>query len=184
MASIKSDALLFAAVKEGNEHAFEIFFRIHYASLCQKIVAIVKEKEVAEELAADVFYTIWKKKASIQINSSIRGYLHFAARNHALNYLKTKQTGWVDLEAVAHSLQASESNPVEKIISSEVLDLWEEKIKRLPPQRQKVFRMSKLEGLTYAEIAEKLGLSENTVRNQVQMAVRSLACLLILFRTL
>ena len=81
-------------------------------------------------------------------------------------------------------MSSSMSNPEEKIISEEIIQLWEEKIKRLPEQRQKVFRMSRLEGLTYAEIAKKLDLSENTVRNQVQIAVQSLICLLALFKQL
>ena len=184
MIKTQSDEVLFSSNKEGDEHAFENFFNIHNSSLCQKIVPIVKEKQIVEELISDVFYTIWRKRESIQIKSNIVGYLHFAARNHALNYLKTKKTGWVDLEEVAFTLSSSMSNPEEKIISEEIIQLWEEKIKRLPEQRQKVFRMSRLEGLTYAEIAKKLDLSENTVRNQVQIAVQSLICLLALFKQL
>lgn len=173
MSSELTDKRLFKAVQAGDEHAFEILFRSYYNSLCNSAQGIVKEASIAEELVADLFFSIWVKRERIEIKTSVSGYLHFATRNSALNYLKTKKVGFVDIENLQTFIDKN-PNPETRLISMETLDEWEERISQLPPQRQKVFRMNKLQGLSYAEIASQLDLSENTVRNQVQMAVRSL----------
>jgi RNA polymerase sigma-70 factor (ECF subfamily) len=170
----RTDQLLWEGIKAGDEHALELLFKSYYASFCRSALRIVKEEAVAEELVSDVFYSIWSKRDSLDIRSNIRGYLSFSVRNHALNYLKSKKLGYVDLDEVSHQLEVSEDNPEHLLITEETLNAWERRISELPPQRQKVFRMNKLEGLTYKEIAERLSLSEKTVRNQVQIAVRTL----------
>ncbi len=174
MAERQADELLFQALKSGDQNAFEILFKTHYASLCKRALSIVHESSIAQEIVSDVFMNIWKKREKIEIHSSVLGYLFFSVRNHSLNYLKSRKMGYVDLEEVSNLLEAGGGDPVEQIISTEFLDEWEERIKRLPTQRQKVFRLNKLEGYTYREIAQNLNLSENTVRNQVQMAIKSL----------
>lgn len=179
MAERQSDDILFEAVKRGDTDAFEILFKIHYSALCQRALSIVKENEIAEELVSDVFYGIWNKRESISIHTSVMGYLHFATRNHCLNYLKTKKTGFVQLDEVENQLKAGEGNPIEQMISDEIMEEWEVRIQQLPPQRQKLFRMNRLEGLTYAEIAKEMDLSELTVRNQVHIALKTLASYMI-----
>ncbi len=169
-----TDKLLFEAIRAGDEHAFEILFRSHYNTLCKSAAGIIKDNTIAEELVSDLFFNIWVKRENLHIKTSVGGYLHFATRNAALNYLKTRKIGFVDIDELLQSAQSDAQNPEARIISAETLGEWEERISQLPPQRQKVFRMNKLQGLTYAEIAIQLDLSENTVRNQVQMAVRSL----------
>ena len=180
MSGALTDKLLFQAVQEGDENAFEMLFRSYYPSLCQVAFELVRDKEIAEELVSDMFLKIWNKRTTLQIHSSVGGYLHFAVRNHALNYLKSKKMRFVDLEEIESSLPSTDQDPAQVMITDEVLKAWEKKIRQLPPQRQKVFRMNKLEGLSYAEIAAKLALSEKTVRNQVQTAVRSLEVLALL----
>ena len=170
----RTDQLLWEGIQAGDEHALELLFKSYYASLCHSALSIVKDEAVAEEVVSDVFFAIWSKRASIRIHSNVRGYLGFAVRNQSLNYLKGQKQSFVDLEDIHQQLQSPERDPVHQLISEETLDDWERRISELPPQRQKVFRMNKLEGMTYKEIAEQLSLSEMTVRNQVQMAVRTL----------
>jgi len=125
-------------------------------------------------LVADIFFKIWDRRKNIEIKSSVKGYLFFAARNHALNFLNKKEHTFHDIEEFSQRIPSETPIPSETIISNENVGELHKKIQGLPPQRQKVFIMNKIEGFTYAEIASKLSLSEKTVRNQVQIAVRNL----------
>lgn len=169
-----TDELLFAAVKRGDSDAFELLFKSYYSALCRTSLLIVKDDDVAEELVSDVFLTIWTNRNEIEIRKSILGYLVFSVRNRSLNYLKKGKKVLVGLHAITNELNVVE-DPSQLLVSKETLKEWENRIKTLPPQRQKIFRMNKLEGLRYREIAEILSLSEKTVRNQVQLAIRDLS---------
>jgi len=177
MSHNKTDMLLFQAVKSGNVTAFEILFKLYYSSLCQQAFFITKDKMVAEEIVSDILLKVWRKRDSINIHTTVRGYFFLATRNAALNHLKARKPIAIDVDVLNFSLPSDECSPLEEIISQEALKEWEQKISQLPEQRQKVFRMNKLEGRKYKEIAQELSLSENTVRNHVQLALQTLTSL-------
>lgn len=168
-----TDKLIFRSIKAGDECAFEILFNSYYQELCHLAKGILKNEALAEEVVSDVFLTIWSRRNKINIHKNVRGYLQYVTKNLSLNCQKMESRLF---DTIHHEYQiaTSEQNPEEKLLSDEILDEWEQRIKNLPPQRQKVFRMNKFEGLTYTEIASNLNLSEKTVRNQVQLALRTL----------
>ncbi len=174
-----TDRYLFTAIQKGNEHAFEILFKSYYRDLVQVANQIVKENSVADELVGEVFFNIWSKRENIKLNTSVLGYLIVATRNHALNYLKQQKKIHVAIEEISESVADTTQDPVQQLINDENWNFWQQTINKLPPQRQKVFRMNKLEGLSYAEIACRLSISEKTVRNQVQTALRYLKDLVV-----
>ena len=173
------DKLLFRGISEGDEHAFKLLFKFYYSALCNSIMSIVKNRMVAEEIVGDLFFKIWEKRETIEIQTSVRGYLFYAVRNLSLNWLKAHKKQNVGLEDVNTILVSKEAGPLDKIIMKEMLEEWEVKISKLPSQRQKVFRMNKIEGKPYKEIARRLSLSEKTVRNHVQLAMRTLSSLCV-----
>lgn len=177
MSQDQTDKLLFHAVKSDSESAFKILFTFYYSPLCQQVFSITKDKMVAEEIVSDFFSRLWTKRGTIDIHTTVRGYFFLAVRNAALNYLKARKPIAVDVDAFHFSLPSEENTPLDAIISKEILHEWEQKINQLPVQRQKVFRMNKLEGKKYREIAQELSLSEKSVRNHVQLALRTLSTL-------
>lgn len=177
MEQAQSDNLLFAAVKEGDEHAFEILFKLHYPTLCNASFSIVKDEMVAEELVSDFLLRVWTDAQKLTIQSSVKGYFLIAVRNLSLNHLHGKKQQVLPLEQEEFSFESHEQSPLDVLITEEISYEWEEKIKKLPAQRQKVFRMNKLEGKPLPEIAKELSLSEFTVRNHISSAVRSLAAM-------
>lgn len=168
------DQSLIARIKSDDERALEILFKKYYEILCHKAVRIVKEDVVAEEIVSDVFFTIWRRRDMINIRSNVLGYLRYAVRNHGLNYLKTRKLGMVDLSDKEYRANTFELNPLESLMMDECMEEWEKKISQLPTQRQKILRMCRLEGLSVAKVASQLSLAEQTVRNQVQLAIKGL----------
>ncbi len=175
-----SDLLLFEAVKTGDENAFEVLFKLYYAVLCEQSCSIVADEMQAEEIVSDFLFKVWQNKQSIVIQSSVKGYFVSAVRNMSLNHLKANSPQIVDLSKVAPAMESDEPQPLDAIISEESVQQWEKRIGALPQQRQKVFRMNKLDGMNYQQIAKELCLSEKTVRNHVQLALKTLTSLKVL----
>ncbi|MEM9859529.1 MAG: RNA polymerase sigma-70 factor, partial [Bacteroidota bacterium] len=168
------DKKLFEAVKKGDKKAFEILFKLYYSSLCKSAVQIVKDSGIAEEIVSDFFLIIWNKRQSIEIHSTVSRYFYRAVKNSALTKIASLKQIPSDINDFVSTIEDPNSGPLNKMISKEVILEWEEKIAQLPDQRQKAFRMNKLQGMSCQEIARCLSISEKTVRNHVFLAVKSL----------
>lgn len=112
---IQDDILMFRLIKAGDKHAFEYLFKTYFTPLCRFIRIYVKENEVAEELALDIFTFIWEKRGNLDIKQTLKSYLFQAARNRAMNYLRDNErfitiSDWSALECfeVDDSLELKE----------------------------------------------------------------------------
>lgn len=169
-----SDTNIVPQIIEGNEKAFENLFQSHYANLCGYAVKYVWELEQAEEIVQDLFFNIWNKRSNLQITSSIESYLFRAVRNACLNYLKhlkVRDNYATDVKESVNPGRDQDNNSVEVL---ELQDKIEEAIEALPPERKKIFLLSRHEELKYKEIAEQLGISVKTVEAQMGKALKYL----------
>lgn len=91
-----------------------------------------------------------------------------------MNHLKHDKIREVYKTSVEHDLLYGQHSGEEEMIISELEEKIREAIDRLPMERKKVFIMSRYEGLTYNQIAQKLGISVKTVENQMGKALRTL----------
>ncbi|RMG85575.1 MAG: RNA polymerase sigma-70 factor [Bacteroidetes bacterium] len=155
------------------ERAIELLFKTHYTFLCQAIFRIIPDETVAEDLAQDVFFEIWKKKDTFQINTSFRAYLRRAGTNKALNYLRDKKIKWDDAEAL-NTIESPGIHAGDQLELAELEGQIHAAIKNLPERCRVVFSLSRFEALSYQEIADQLGISIKTVENQISKALRIL----------
>jgi len=169
---IESDII--PQIAQGNKNAFETLFKSHYANLCGYAVKYVWELEQAEEIVQDLFFNIWNKRSNLYISSSIESYLFRAVRNACLNYLKHKKIRdnyASSVQEIYNPRHGQVDNPVEALELQKKID---ESIDSLPPERKKIFLLSRHEGLKYKEIAEQLGISVKTVEAQMGKALQFL----------
>ena len=161
-------------IAQGNKSAFESLFKSHYANLCGYALKYVWELDQAEEIVQDLFFNLWNKRSDLYISSSIESYLFRAVRNACLNYLKHKKIRDSYASTVQNAFnpgQGMDDNPVETLELQKKID---ESIEIMPPERKKIFLMSRYDGLKYKEIAKKLGLSVKTVEAQMGKALKFL----------
>lgn len=161
----------FSAIATGDRPAFEALFRQHYRPLCAFAVQYVKDIERAEDLVQDLFFRLWLEREQVRITTSVKAYLFAAVRNRCLNAVKAGarvRSLHEDLHDAADEPGRSEDEHTERIARVQAA------IEALPPERRKVFKLSRYEGLKYHEIAARLGISVKTVENQMGHALRTL----------
>ena len=153
---------------------FEGLFNTHYSELCSYANMFLKDLDAAEEIVQDLFVKFWETKETIKISSSIRSYLFTSVRNSCFNFLKHLK---IEERYKEHNEEERESGSIsvdDEYEGSELEIQIRRAIDQLPPERKKVFMMSRFEGLKYREIAEKSGISIKTVENQMGKAIKFL----------
>ena len=154
-----------------SQRAMELIFREYYTFLCQVIARILPDPHVAEDLAQDVFFEVWKKKETLNINTSVKAYLRRAAVNKTLNYVRDRKIRWDDEDKIP-GLAYETSDVVQKMQEEELQAAVDAAIGQLPERCRLVFSLSRFEDMTYQEIAGHLGISVKTVENQMGKALR------------
>jgi len=134
----------------------------------------LKDLEAAEEVVQELFVKLWENKDTTEITSSIRSYMLRSVRNSCLNFIKHQKVE-ENYKLYNEELRNESSLTVdEELEGSELEKKIREVIDQLPPERKKIFIMSRFEGLKYREIADKSGISIKTVENQMGKAIKFL----------
>ena len=168
------ELLLITQIKKGDIKAFEQLFRLYYSPLCWYATSIVGNRETAEEIIEDLFYTIWKEKERLNIFRSVKSYLYTAAWNGCLLHHRQRQK---DEELQRKMLQATPtytSSPEDEAEFEELQKLVDGCIAQMTERCRNIFLMHRDEGLKYAEIAIQLGISVKTVEANMSKALASL----------
>ncbi|MGC8824636.1 MAG: RNA polymerase sigma-70 factor [Bacteroidales bacterium] len=154
-----------------NVALLEKFFRRHYENFCLLAYRYLHDRDMAEEVVQDVFVKIWEKRNLIEIKGSLTAYFNMAIKNTCLNFLKHKRVEVVFAQNYLQQ-QKDEVSPLDN--SDELTEKIKQAIDSLPPQRKKIFLMSRNDGLKYQQIADKLQLSVKTVEAQMGLALKQL----------
>jgi RNA polymerase sigma-70 factor (ECF subfamily) len=163
---------VFAALKEGNETAFEMLFRTYYKPLCNYAYSFLNDPDEAEEVVQSAFIGVWDKRSSIEIQSSMKSYLYRMVRNSCLNVIKHAN---VKKQHVKYALAGGEpmdESASQSVMSQELELKIQEAMKQLPEQCRLVFQLSRFEELKYSEIAGQLNISVKTVENHMGKALK------------
>lgn len=161
-------------IKAGDERAFELVFRSYYTGMCGYAGKYIPDLDEAEEIVQEVFFNYWNKKSILEITGSLEAYLYRAVRNACLNHLKHLQVRSQYVLAQTKPLREEEASLSDEVVVLELQEKIATCVEQLPPERQKIFRLSREEGLKYREIADQLGLSVKTVETQMGKALKFL----------
>jgi RNA polymerase sigma-70 factor (ECF subfamily) len=168
-----NERLLQRRIRAGDEEAFDIVFRAHYANLVRMAESIVRDRAVGEELAQEVMLELWRRRESLELEQTFRAYLMRATRNRALNHVRHERI--VQRE---QTLAASESRtapaPDADTLGGELESAIRASLAALPENCREVFEMSRTQGLRYAEIADVLDISVKTVEKRMGQALAEL----------
>jgi len=172
---MRSDKVLLLHLKKGDQGALEELFEKYYYRLCDFAFQYVHSVDLTEEVVSDVFLNIWQKRSALTISGNFKAYLFTAVRNRALNYVKSQKQPMDSLEDVPRQAAQKQYRPDEELQFKEFSNRMEALLNTLPPRRRRIFKLSRLEGFTYPQIADMLSISVRTVQNQMVQAVKQLA---------
>ncbi len=169
---VNADQVLIDAIRQGDKSAFEAVFKQYYRTLCEYAFTIVKDSDDARDTVQSVFLKIWERRQELIITLTLKAYLYRAVHNTCLNRIKHEsiKTKYVRMSIGDGRVEGRQPevfmNETEKKINAA--------IENLPEQCRNIFKMSRFEELSHAEIAQKLGISVQTVANQVTKALKVL----------
>ena len=160
------------ALWNSNHKAFEAVFITYYNKTKALIYGYIKSESDAEELTEDLFVNLWINRQSIDTSKSFDAYLHTIARNAAINYLNHK---YVHL-AYTNKFQFQEcsSTSEEDLIARELGLLIDDLVEKMPEQRKQIYILSRNEGISNTEIAERLNTTKRNVESQLSLALKEI----------
>jgi RNA polymerase sigma-70 factor (ECF subfamily) len=168
------DYLAVKDLKQGDAKAFDSLFNKYSQRLYNFSFKYLKSAEEAEEVVQEVFLYIWEKKDGIKPDQSFNAYIFTIAYNIIRKYFikKSRENAFKD-EQLYIFLQ-EENNLDQQIDYKFLLEKVESIIDSLPNRRKEIFIKRKYEGLAIKQIADELGISPNTVENQLAAAQKQI----------
>ena len=160
-------------IRAGDVAAFEELYRNYWNQLYNFGFRYVQSAEEAEDVVQEVFFAVWRNRASWHVGGSLHGYLFVAVRNAAIGRLRRDATmrRWRDRtvrEDAGRSGEAADALIESADANAEV----ERALAEMPSKRRAVCALRWIDGLSYAQIAERLGINEKTVENHIGNGIR------------
>lgn len=163
---------LLIELKAGNERAFEQVYNLYSLRLYGFLLKLVKDENIARDLLQELFIKVWEKRDLIDPEKTFRPYLFRIAENSVVDFFrKAACDKKLEMKLISASTEWY-SHIEEAIYSRENAVMFDQAIKQLPPQCRLVFTLCKIEGKSYKEVSQILGISVATISNHLQKATR------------
>jgi RNA polymerase sigma-70 factor (ECF subfamily) len=170
---VDDDRALLERLRAGDADAFDAIFRAWYAPLVRVATRLTGAPASGEEVVQDVFLELWRRRATLDADVAVHAWLLRSTRNRALNVVRHARI----VERTAPQLVAAAPHAPRTDADAgarELQDAVDAAVAALPPRCREVFALSRGEGLRYAEIAERLGVTVKAVEAQMGRALRTL----------
>jgi RNA polymerase sigma-70 factor (ECF subfamily) len=159
-------------IRQGDVQAFEWLFRQYYEKLCQWAYQYLHDIDAAEEVVQDLYYNLWRNRASMEFRVSVKSYLYKAVSNNCKMQIRNKGRRSAIEANLASSSQDTGTEPLAVLEVKEIREVVNKTLDELPEKPAQIFRMSRYEGMKYREIAEKLSISIKTVEANMGKALK------------
>ncbi len=155
-------------IQKGDMKALNRLHGIYFHQMCLFALKTVHDDQLVENIVSDCFIKLWENRKKIEIKTSLKSYLYRILRNQIIDHYRGRQekAELVDeFPDIPAEVDFDEQQRYAKLYQS---------ISKLPEQRKQILELAVFESLTYQEIADKLGISKNTVKTQMARAYRFL----------
>ncbi|MCF8379850.1 MAG: RNA polymerase sigma-70 factor [Bacteroidales bacterium] len=165
--NFKIEKDLCARLKSGDILAFEIVYNLMSEKVYHFALKILRNEQNAEEVLQESFIKLWENHSKIDIDRELGSYIFTITHRLAIDHFRLKKRE--DQKSIILSkIIGSSDNKTEKDINfSELKGEFDRAIAQLSPSKKEIFHLSRIQGLSNDEIAKKLGISKNTVENQI-----------------
>jgi RNA polymerase sigma-70 factor (ECF subfamily) len=171
---VKDDKEYVTSLKEGDFNAFDALFAKYAKSLFAFALSITKNRFAAEEITQLVFVKIWENKDQISDHYSFKSFLFSVAYHETISWIRMEKSQKIRITNFGLNY-SDESLETEQCVEfTDMEQVANGFIEAMPEKRKIIFKLSREQGLTNKEIAEKLNISVKTVENQMTSALKYL----------
>ncbi len=164
---------LFAALADGDEAAFRQIYHHYKKRLIPFVFKMTRSEDTTEELVQEIFIQLWLSHASFKTVQYPTSYIFNLAANKTLNHLKKMANNASLVKQAAYYQSEWSTNTEDTIAFNESQAMINIAVDALPSQRQLIYRLSREDGVSLEEIAQRLDISRSTVKNQLGHALRT-----------
>lgn len=176
--TLQNEHLLIADLKKGSKEAFDEIYRLYAGRLLAYCTQYTKCREDAEEIVQDVFVALWNSRQTIRQEETLRSLLFTISKHRVINAYRFTLNSPVYEDYVDYQNELPAGEDYHRLEYEQYVRIVKDAIRRLPSTQQRVITLSRFSQLSNKEIAEHLSLSEQTVKNQLSIGLKTLRELL------
>jgi len=169
-----TDVQLIRLLKEDNAAAFAEIYKRYAKSLADFTASKLFNLEDAQDIIHDLFVKLWEDREQLNITSNLKTYLFTITRHRIIDKIRRNITREEYAAMLQSLVNAHQPNVEQQIAAKELQQTIENSLNELSPKVKEIYQLSREENLSIPEIAEKLQLSEQTVKNQISTALSHL----------
>lgn len=169
-----TDHDLASLLQRGDQQAYTEIYQRYHASVYIHVFNKLRDREESKDIVHDLFSSLWIKRATLDLQGSLKAYLFTAARYKVFDWLSHRQVESQYVDSISTFINTGECVTDHRIRERQFTELIDAEIAALPAKMREVFELSRKGNLSHQEISEKLGISEKTVKKQVNNSLKIL----------
>jgi RNA polymerase sigma-70 factor (family 1) len=158
-------------LKRDSISSFEKIFTLYHKRIYNFCISLHQSPDDAEETVQKVFVALWEQREQVDENKPPGEYLYSIARYMIYNDFRRKVYKKAAFDHFTFNSPEIINSTKDEVLFNELLTFLESHIEKLPERQREIIKLSRYEGLTYRQIAEKLNITENTVDTQIRRAL-------------
>ncbi|MDR6783183.1 RNA polymerase sigma-70 factor (family 1) [Pedobacter africanus] len=169
-----TDQELLELLKKSDQAAFTEIYDRYKLLLHRYAYRWLQEKEAVKDVIQELFTVLWTRREALVLNENLSGYLYVSVRNGILRKISQDKRFAAYAASLADYADKGESITDHRLRENQLRAIIEKEIATLPSKMREVFELSRNSHLSHTEIAERLNLSEHTVRTHIKKALKIL----------
>jgi RNA polymerase sigma-70 factor (ECF subfamily) len=170
-----SDHELLALLSKGNDAAFTEIYDRYWEKMADYAIRLTKSEEEGADIVQEIFVSIWNRREVIEVKGTLAAYLIKGTRNLSLKYMEKNLHKNKFLERLSATMQSATNETHDPVSFKRLQEHIDGTIERLPSKMKAIYVLSRDEQLSHKEIANRLGIAENTVKKQISNALKILS---------
>ncbi|UAY56918.1 RNA polymerase sigma factor [Arachidicoccus terrestris] len=172
------DTMFIEKLKADCPKAFETVYNTYAPQLINYSAARLSSLEESRDLVHDVFVSFYERRATLDLNVSVRTYLFAALKYKMIDHIRKNTHRKYYKEMVLSMDQHTEESVFDQTVYNNLNCIMDQEVSRLPGRMRETFILSRQHHLSVTEIAAEMRVSEQTVKNQLSTALKKLRVVL------
>lgn len=161
---------LLLRLRNGDHTAFDVLYNTYRKRIARNLIKLLRDDEIAKDAYQELFIRVWNNRANLDINQPFKSYLFRIAENLVVDYYRKAARDQTMQERMMAISQQEYNHVEEQLFRKENIALLHSVIDKLPEQQRKAYLLHKIEGKSYREISELMGITPSTINKHIHQA--------------